>query len=107
MSTQTPRIDAAIARAIFDSRGRPTIEVELRAGTVSGRGIAPAGASTGAHEAHELRDADGLGVQQACALFESEIAPLLIGADCRDQAAIDASLIELDGTAERLSLIHI
>jgi enolase len=98
------RIDAAHARAIYDSRGRPTIEVELRAGQVSGRGIAPAGASTGTHEAHELRDIDGFGVRRACARFESEIAPLLIGADCRDQAAIDTSLIALDGTAERRRL---
>jgi len=97
----THRIDAAIARSIFDSRGRPTIEVELRAGNVSGRGVAPAGASTGAHEAHELRDTDGFGVRLACTRFKSEIAPLLLGMDCRDQAAIDAALIELDGTAER------
>jgi enolase len=98
------RIDAAVARAIFDSRGRPTIEVELRAGNTCGRGIAPAGASTGLHEALELRDADGFGVQKACAVFMAEIAPLLIGADCRDQAAIDIALIALDGTAGRSRL---
>jgi enolase len=95
------RIDAAIARAIYDSRGRPTIEVELRAGRATGRGIAPAGASTGAHEARELRDADGRGVRSAIARFDAEITPLLRGADCRDQARIDRALIELDGTPER------
>jgi enolase len=98
------RIDAAHARAIYDSRGRPTIEVELRAGTATGRGIAPAGASTGTHEARELRDADGFGVACACERFAREIAPLLIGADCRDQTAIDARLIELDGTPQRRRL---
>src|SRR5262245_65720624 len=94
------RIDAAIARAIYDSRGRPTIEVELRAGRATGRGVAPAGASTGAHEARELRDADGRGVGSAIARFDAEIAPLLLGADCRDQARSDRALNEPDGTPE-------
>jgi enolase len=93
------RIEAALARSIYDSRGRPTIEVELCTAKASGRGIAPAGASTGAFEAHELRDADGLGVERACERFRDEIAPLLIGADCREQAALDTRLIERDGTA--------
>jgi enolase len=98
------RIDTAIARAIYDSRGRPTIEVELRAGSQIGRGIAPAGASTGAHEARELRDTDGRGVRTALARFDAEIAPMLIGADCRDQARVDRALIELDGTPQRARL---
>ncbi len=94
------RIDSATARAIYDSRGRPTIEVELRAGTAVGRGVAPAGASTGAHEARERRDADGRGVADACAAFAREIAPALIGRDCRDQVAIDQMLVALDGSSQ-------
>ena len=98
------RIDTATARSIYDSRGRPTIEVELRAGGVVGRGIAPAGASTGAHEARERRDADGRGVADACAVFAAEIAPALIGRDCRDQALIDRLLIDLDASEQRSRL---
>ncbi len=98
------RIDSARARAIYDSRGRPTIEVELRAGTTVGRGIAPAGASTGAFEAHELRDPLHYGVSRACAAFAAEIAPALIGADCRDQQRIDTRLIALDATPQRSRL---
>jgi enolase len=98
------RIDAAVARAIYDSRGRPTIEVELHSGHAIGRGIAPAGASTGAHEARELRDADGRGVRAALARFDAEIAPMLLGADCRDQARIDRALVDLDGTPQRARL---
>ena len=94
------RIDSATARAIYDSRGRPTIEVELRAGTAIGRGVAPAGASKGAHEARERRDADGHGVVDACAMFRREIAPALIGLDCRDQTRIDVLLSQLDGDAQ-------
>jgi enolase len=95
------RIDSAIARAIYDSRGRPTIEVELCAGEAVGRGIAPAGASTGANEARERRDSDGRGVNDACAAFRREVAPALLGMDCREQAAIDRLLIELDGSPQR------
>src|SRR5688500_14544765 len=90
-------------RRIWDSRGRPTVEVEvtLRDGT-QGRGIAPAGASRGRHEAVDLRDGgthlDGYDVGLALRGIKSEIAPRLIGADVSDQAAIDATLIELDGT---------
>ena len=98
------RIDTATARSIYDSRGRPTIEVELRAGGGGGRGIAPAGASTGAHEARERRDADGRGVADACAAFNAEIAPALIGRDCRDQAPIDRMLVELDASEQRSRL---
>lgn len=97
-------ITAARARRIFDSRGKPTIEVELETSTVSGCGIAPAGASTGSFEAHELRDADGLGVAKACRLFHDTIAPRLIGKDVREQAAIDRLLIELDGTPQKTRL---
>ncbi len=97
-------ISSATARAIYDSRGRPTVEVELRAGDAVGRGIAPAGASTGANEARERRDADGRGVADACAAFAREIAPALLGCDCREQAQIDRMLIELDGSAQHARL---
>ena len=97
-------LDTATARAIYDSRGRPTVEVELRAGDAVGRGMAPAGASTGAHEARERRDADGRGVAEACAAFAREIAPALLGRDCRDQEAIDRMLVELDGSAQHARL---
>ncbi len=97
-------LSSATARAIYDSRGRPTIEVELRADGAVGRGVAPAGASTGAHEARERRDADGRGVADACAAFAREIAPALIGCDCRDQVKIDRMLMELDGSAQHARL---
>ena len=97
-------VSSATARAIYDSRGRPTVEVELRAGDVVGRGVAPAGASTGANEARERRDADGRGVADACAAFAREIAPALVGCDCRDQAKIDRMLIELDGSPQHSRL---
>lgn len=94
------------ARRVWDSRGRPTIEadVTLRYGAL-GRAIAPAGASTGSGEAVERRDGGpafgGLDVQGAIAALRTEIAPALKGMDVRDQDAIDARLIELDGTDNR------
>lgn len=90
-------------RRIWDSRGWPTVEAEvvLENGHV-GRGIAPAGASRGRHEAVELRDGgkvlSGKDVQKALANIKREIAPALIGMDVTDQAAIDRRMIELDGT---------
>lgn len=91
-------------RPIFDSRGRPTVEVDvaLRGGAV-GRASAPSGASTGRHEAHELRDGDpaahaGRGVDKAVAHVNTEIAHGLAGKDACDQFAIDALLRALDGT---------
>lgn len=92
------------ARQIFDSRGRPTVEAEvvLRDGAV-GRASAPSGASTGRHEAHELRDGDplahaGRGVQKAVANVNGEIARSLIGRNAADQSAIDARIRALDGS---------
>ena len=92
------------ARQIFDSRGRPTVEadVELEDGT-TGRAAVPSGASTGKHEAHELRDGDpqvyaGLGVLQAVRSVQNVIAPAVTGLDARDQETLDAHLRELDGT---------
>jgi enolase len=90
-------------RRVWDSRGRPTLEVDvmLRGGAF-GRSIAPAGASTGSGEAVDLRDGGsafgGLDVRQALRHVEAEIAPAMTGRDARDQAGIDAALIALDGT---------
>jgi len=98
------------ARQILDSRGRPTVEVdvELDGGAV-GRAAVPSGASTGSSEAHELRDGDandhaGLAVRRAVSHVGGEIAAALHGADAREQRAIDERLVRLDGTArlERL-----
>ncbi|MBL8771569.1 MAG: phosphopyruvate hydratase [Phenylobacterium sp.] len=96
-------ITAVRARQVWDSRGRPTVEAEVAlAGGATGRACAPAGASRGAHEAHELRDGGarfgGLGVDRAVAGVNGEIAAALAGADAADQAALDARLEALDGT---------
>jgi enolase len=100
-------IDTVFAREILDSRGNPTVEVEiiLIDGTW-GRAAVPSGASTGVHEALELRDGDenrygGKGVQQAVSNVNNVIAPELIGWPVIDQAGIDAYLLELDGTAHK------
>ena len=97
-------IEAVYAREVLDSRGNPTVEVEvvLESGSV-GRAIVPSGASTGAFEAVELRDGDkgrylGKGVEKAVANVNEVIAPELEGMDAFDQPAIDALMIELDGT---------
>jgi enolase len=94
-------------RAILDSRGNPTVEVEVRteSGAVS-RAAVPSGASTGEHEAVELRDGDkkrwlGKGVDQAIQHVNGPIADLLVGLDALDQAGIDRQLIELDGTPNK------
>src|SRR5438094_2603975 len=95
------------AREILDSRGNPTIEVDVRLeGGVLGRAAVPSGASTGQHEAWELRDGDksrfsGKGVRKAVANVNHKIAPVLEGWDARDQAKIDNKLIELDGTPNK------
>ncbi len=100
-------IDFIDAREILDSRGNPTIEVDvvLADGSV-GRAAVPSGASTGAHEAVELRDGDtsrfgGKGVLTAVRNVTERIAPELLGLDASDQAGIDALLIELDGTPNK------
>ena len=97
-------IEAVYAREVLDSRGNPTVEVEvvLESGSV-GRAIVPSGASTGAFEAVELRDGDkgryiGKGVEKAVANVNEIIAPELEGMDAFDQPAVDALMIELDGT---------
>src|SRR5437588_6193558 len=103
------RIAGIHGRRVWDSRGRPTVEAELRlAGGAVGRAIAPAGASTGSGEAIELRDGGtrlgGRDVQGAVAAVNGEIAAALIGQDAADQAAIDRRLIDLDGTPQKRRL---
>ncbi len=93
------------AREVLDSRGNPTVEAEVGLDNGAlGRAIVPSGASTGEHEALELRDGDaarylGKGVQKAVEHIRDVIAPTLIGMDATDQAGADAAMIELDGTA--------
>jgi enolase len=98
------------ARQVLDSRGNPTIEVdaELTGGAV-GRAIVPSGASTGEHEAWELRDGDkerfgGKGVLRAVENVETEIADAVVGMDALEQIAIDQAMIALDGTANKRNL---
>ena len=94
---------------VWDSRGRPTVEVEVRlAGGTSGRAIAPAGASTGSGEALDRRDGGaafgGLDVTAAVDAVNTMIAPALMGADAADQATVDRMLIQLDGTPNKSRL---
>jgi len=104
------KISQIAAREILDSRGNPTIEVDVRlAGGALGRAAVPSGASTGEHEAWELRDGDkkrygGKGVTKAVANVNEIIAPALEGWDARDQAKIDNKMIELDGTLNKKHL---
>ena len=106
----TPRIAAVMAREILDSRGNPTVEVDVRlAGGELGRAAVPSGASTGAHEAVELRDGDparylGKGVRRAVANVTEVIAPAVIGRDATDQRGLDTLLIDLDATDDRSNL---
>ena len=102
-------IEKVIAREILDSRGNPTVEVEigLSDGTLSRAGV-PSGASTGAFEAHELRDGEkrygGKGVLKAVNAIESQIAPKIKGLDSTDQRKIDQLMIDLDGTPTKSNL---
>jgi len=96
-------------RRVWDSRGRPTVEAEVRlAGGAVGRAIAPAGASTGSGEALDKRDGGaafgGYDVRAAVAAVNEAIAPALAGLDATDQAAVDQALIELDGTPDKARL---
>src|ERR1700716_2020860 len=98
------------AREILDSRGNPTVEADvILSSGVMGRAAVPSGASTGEHEAMELRDNDkerygGKGVTLAVQNIEETIAPALAGADPTDQMGIDAALIEMDGTPNKSNL---
>ena len=95
------------AREVLDSRGNPTLEVEVYTESGAfGRGMVPSGASTGEHEAVELRDGDksrygGLGTQKAVDNVNNIIAEAIIGYDVRDQQAIDRAMIALDGTPNK------
>ncbi len=103
-------IESIHARQILDSRGNPTVECEVQlADGCSGRAAVPSGASTGAHEAWELRDGDksqflGKGVQKAVANINGPIADALVGMNALDQAEIDATMIKLDGTPNKKNL---
>src|SRR2546421_4217055 len=103
-------IVAIHAREVLDSRGNPTIEVDVRLeGGARGRAIVPSGASTGEHEAWELRDGDkkrygGKGVLKAVANVNGPIASAINGWDACDQSKIDHKMIELDGTTNKKNL---
>src|ERR1700684_2024922 len=97
-------ITKIIGREILDSRGNPTVEADVHlADGTTGRAAVPSGASTGEHEAVELRDNDpkrylGKGTRKAVANIVKKIAPAITGMEAEDQSAIDRAMIELDGT---------
>ncbi|MCP9773825.1 phosphopyruvate hydratase [Synechococcus sp. Tobar12-5m-g] len=102
-------IDSIVAREVLDSRGTPTVEAEVRLeGGAQGHAIVPSGASTGAHEAHELRDGGsryfGKGVEKAVANIEEKIAPALCGLSALDQGAVDGAMLDLDGSDNKSAL---
>ena len=105
-----PTIIAVTAREILDSRGNPTVEVEVALDSgARGRAAVPSGASTGVHEALELRDGDsarygGLGVRTAVTHVRETSAPLLAGRDALDQAGIDRAMLDADGTPNKSRL---
>ena len=105
-----PYITDVYAREVIDSRGNPTVEVEVTTKSGAwGRALVPSGASTGEHEAVELRDGDksrfgGKGTLKAVNNVNDIIAPKILGMDCRDQVLIDHTMIELDGTENKGNL---
>lgn len=103
------KISSVVAREILDSRGNPTVEVELTLDNgIRGVAAVPSGASTGAHEAVELRDGGsrygGKGVQKALAGIANELAPAILGMDPSDQRTLDKAMITLDGSANKSRL---
>ncbi len=103
------KITAVRARQVIDSRGNPTVEADVFAGAVRGRAAVPSGASTGEHEALELRDGDkskylGKGVLKAVANVNGELAQAVIGRDAADQRALDQRMLDLDGTPAKSRL---
>jgi enolase len=99
-------ITAVLAREILDSRGNPTVEVEVQTHSGRGRAAVPSGASTGEHEALELRDGDkkrylGKGVQKAVDNVNQSLGPAIIGMDALDQPEVDRVLLEADGTPNK------
>ena len=108
-SASASAIQRIVGREMLDSRGNPTVEAEVvLVSGAAGRALVPSGASTGRHEAKELRDGEdrfaGKGVRKAVSHVNSEIAEALLGADAQDQQQIDAALIELDGTDDKRRL---
>src|SRR5881296_3013407 len=103
-------ITAIHAREILDSRGNPTLEVDCRLENGAlGRAAVPSGASTGEHEALELRDGDpkryrGTGVRKAITNVHEAIAARILGLDAFDQLGLDRAMVELDGTANKSKL---
>src|SRR5262249_36773872 len=99
-----------LAREILDSRGNPTVEAGVvLAGGARGRAAVPSGASTGEHEALELRDGDGArflgkGVTRAVANVAERIAPEVVGLDAADQVSVDETMLALDGTPNKAKL---
>lgn len=104
----TPEIQAIRAREVLDSRGNPTVEVEVRTEKGLSRAMVPSGASTGIHEALELRDGGkrflGKGVQKAVGNVNDRISKELVGKDCTKQQDIDNAMLELDGTENKSTL---
>ena len=107
MSTKIVRVNG---RQIIDSRGNPTVEADVRLeGGALGRAAVPSGASTGEHEAIELRDGDksqylGKGVLKAVGHVNAEISQAVTGLDASDQRALDQRMIEADGTPEQIEI---
>src|SRR5258707_14234371 len=106
MSTKITRVHA---RQIIDSRGNPTVEADVYVGEVRGRAAVPSGASTGEHEALELRDGDksrylGKGVLKAVENVNGDIAKAVAGLDAGDQRALDKRMIDLDSTPTKSPL---
>ena len=103
-------IDTVVAREVLDSRGNPTVEAEVQLeGGAMGRAMVPSGASTGAHEAHELRDGDksrygGKGVLKAVTNIEERIAPAICGLNALEQQVVDQAMADLDGSPNKSSL---
>src|SRR5436190_18565707 len=103
-------IERIVGREVLDSRGRPTVEVDVFvSGDLAGRAIVPSGASTGTAEALELRDNDplrydGYGVLKAVAHVNEKIGPALIGVDPTDQQSLDAILLSLDSSPQKSNL---
>ena len=103
-------IDTVVAREVLDSRGTPTVEAEVQLeGGAMGQAMVPSGASTGAHEAHELRDGDnsrygGKGVLKAVTNIEERIAPAICGLNALEQQVVDQAMADLDGSPNKSSL---
>lgn len=108
MKQHNSSIEKITCRAVLDSRGNPTVEAEVYTNNGMGRASVPSGASTGTHEAYELRDGGkkffGLGVTCALRSIRRQIAPKLLGMNCTEQEAIDTCMIQLDGTRNKKKL---